>query len=679
MEGFVPTEDVLLTRIAQKASASTEQVRRVLDSHRIVLRPPVPADRRVLLRRLVVAGEKSGVRNGTNGPFLRDIALGPGAWAIASRINSAGKSSLMWALAFALRGESDEVLQRPESFKWFKFIRLDAEISGVAVSVRLHIESESSYRAVMLSANSVDDLVRLDYYDEEAPGVGVVDRAAGKAAVADLVSRFMMERLGLRPLELFAADRHAPVEDGGRDGAVQTHQWPSYFPMISIMSASDAVLFGKNATGNIATRLMQAFLDVPFVADLMAAAATAKVVRQDVRHAERRAREDAEARQRHRSGTEDELAAAQAHLAALRTSTPDVLALRNTLREASYALARVDQRLAAANRLFGEARRLRLDDERELRAATESAASRALFAALNPHMCPRCEHPIDGARRRREQTDHLCAVCTTPLGVAETSPEDREQALKSIRDRLKATRAAEAQARQAVEAAHTQHADAVSAEEHAKSALDSAYGLGNVDAQLRDAELDVARLVGAVGAMTRIGPEDAATREDDFEATVLLAANDVLKATANQVTQNLFDKLNEEIVTLARELGVANLDSVTLSPSGQFKATKSKDAKATFKGFSPGERLRLRVAIIITMIRVGRLRGIRSHPGLLLVDSPADVEVVSGDVKLMLDKLVALGDDIDGLQLVVATGHDAVWDAFPEDRLITGPDRDHMF
>ncbi|ORT46755.1 hypothetical protein KBI5_23490 [Frankia sp. KB5] len=504
-----------------------------------------------------------------------------------------------------------------------------------------------------------------------------MDAAESKGAVAALMSRFMMKQLGLRPLEMFAATPGAPVEGDVRDGAVQTHEWPAFFPMVSIMSASDSVLFGKNATGNIPVRLMQAFLDIPFVSDLMSASASSRMAKQQARHSARRVREDADIRASRLGAAQEELERARLRLSELRASAPDFAALRLAVRAAADAEAQTERRLDAATDLHGKARQARIEDERQLRETTESVAARALLGALNPSMCPRCESPIGTDRRHGEHQHGRCAVCTSPLTVPEEGPEDREFLLDQLRARVKASRAAESATQKARDDARSSHRVAAERHQEAQAALAAAVGRGDVEGQVRDAELDVARLDGVVQTLAALG-DAGDSPAVDIDAQVLEAADEVLRSTAKAVTTRLFDELNEEIADLARRLGVANLDSVRLDTRAHVNPRKSGQP-ATFKGLSPGERLRLRIAIVVTMIRVGRRYGIRSHPGLLLIDSPTDVEIKPGDVKIMLNHLIALGDELDGLQIIIATRHEAVWDSFPATRLIVGTDRTFLF
>lgn len=676
----MPGEAELLATIAAEARVEPERAWQILADAHISLRPPLPAQRRMVIRRFFVSGVKSGTHNRTDGPFEKDVALDHGTWAIASRDkNSAGKSSLLWAMVFALRGESDEMYERAESFTWFNFVRVDVEVSGVAASIRMRVENSRSYSVTLLTAESIDQLLVLEGDEEAGHGVRQVDHADGPGPVAELVSRFMMDRLGLRPLATFVATAGAPAEDGGeRDGAVQPHRWPAYFPMIGLSSAGDSFLFGKVAIGQLPTRLMQVFLDVPFVADTMAADVNEKVTKQDVRHAEKRARKDAEARASRFGDLPQQLRDARGNLIRLRASVPAVEPLHSAARNAVARVVRLERRLSEARTLHEQARRARIEDGRRQRELSETAAARALFAALSPHACPRCEAAIDSGRKDREHAEQVCAVCTTPLQVKGGTEEDRKEALDQVSARLKASRAAERSTASVVTGAEAALAPAVADQQRTKAALDAALSDTDLQRRIAAAEYEVARLAGAMQILDQLGEPEAA--EEDDVPRVLAVAKKVLNALAAASTKQLFDELNAEIVILARELGVANLDSVQLDLAGRLNARKSGERKTTpFKKLSPGERVRLRIAIIISLITVGRRHGINSHPGLLLIDSPADVEIIPGDVKIMFERLIGLGREAGGLQVIMTTGHGAVWETFPRSHLIVGPTDKQLF
>ena len=672
----LPHEAELLARIAEKADAAQDVVSRVLADAGISLSRPLPARRSLLVRRLFVRGVKAGTTAGSDGPFERDLVLGAGAWAVASSINFAGKSTMLWALTWPLRGEADDTYQRADTKRWFQYIRVDAEVAAVAVSIRIRLEDGALREGTLLSADSIEQLTALPSDVETGPGVRVVDTAETQDAFAALIGRFMLQRLGLPPLQVFTASTGAPQEDGARDGTVQTHGWPAYFSVIALASGSDSVLFGRTAIGMLPTRYMQVFLDVPFAADIMGADASASEARQTSRHAARRASADAAVRAERWQPLHEELARAQDRLAAIRAARPDLPGRLLAAQESTRALLPVQGRVARAEAALELARQARIQDERAVRRASESAAARTLFAALDPHACPRCEASIDTVRREREAQRHQCAVCASPLHLPDIDDDDREALLDSLRQRLAASRAAERAAADAKAVAEHELARAQAAAGEALAAAEREQGDADYLTTLRAAENDVARLTGALDVVSRLGEPQPV---DDLTERILAAAKDVLGALASDATRELFTELNTEIVALARQLGITNLKSVKLDLAGRVNAHKSDNPRPTpFGKLGPGERLRLRVAVVISLIRVGRRRGIHSHPGMLVIDSPADVEIVPGDVKILLDQLRALGDE-EGLQVIIASAHPEVYSAFPPERIVSGPDGSHLF
>jgi hypothetical protein len=672
----VPREGDLLAQIAAQAGSSEETVKDVLAGAGVSLSRPLPAQRSLLVRRLYARGVKSGTTAGAEGPFELDLPLGPGTWAIASMNNFAGKSTLLWALTWPLRGAPDVTYERSDTRRWFEYLRVDAEIARVPASFRIRLEDGFLHEGMLLTADSMGQLTALEADTVTGPGVRTVETVSSQDDYAALVGRFMLERLALPPLQVFTANHGAPQEEGGRDGSVQTHGWPSYFSVIALASASDAVLFGRTATGQLPTRYMQVFLDVPFAADVMAADALAKEAKQETRHAVRRASADAAMRVQRWQPLHDQLARAESRLAVVRAAQPDLPARLRAAQESERALLPLQNRLARARDSHEQARQARLHDDRALRRASESAAARTLFAALDPHACPRCEADIGQDRRRREADEHQCAVCAEPLLITGIDDEDRNMLLDGLRQRRDASRAAEKAAADAVREAEHDLTQARTTAGEAVAAASQEQGRADYLAELRAAENDVARLEGALGIVSELG--DHAPVEDEADR-ILTAANKVLRTQAADSTRDLFDELNGEITALARQLGITNLKSVSLDLSGKVNVLKSDNKRPTpFGSLGPGERLRLRVAVVVSLIRVGHRRGIHSHPGMLVIDAPADVEIVPGDVKILLEQLRALGSD-DRLQVVIATMRPEVWDTFPLDRILAGPDRQHLF
>lgn len=673
----MPSTHELLSRIADQAHATEESVDAVLAAAGVSLDPPLPAKRSLLVHRLYARGVKSGVKAGTNGPFELDLPLGPGTWAIASNINFAGKSSMLWALTWPLRGQPDATYQRSDSSLWFRYLRVDAEVAQVPMSFRIRVEEGVLREGTLLTADSIEHLRALDGDTQAGPGVRTVASADAPDAYAAIVGRLMLERLGLPPLNMFAADAGAPQEtDGQRDGGKRTHGWPAYFSVIALASASDSVLFGRTAVGQLPTRYMQVFLDVPFAADIMGAGASARESQQTARHMARRAAEDAAVRAQQWEPLREELAQAERRLAAVQAARPDLTARVRAAQESTRALLPLQMCVTRAREALEAARRARIHDDRALRRASESAAARALFAALDPQACPRCEADINQDRRKQEEHERRCAVCSSPLQIPETDDGNREALLADLRQRLNASRAAEQAASDATRDAERALAEAKAIADDAVTAANEERGPADYAADLRAAENDVARLQGALEVVATLGSSEPV---DDEADRILEAARIILKNVAADATRELFAELNDEILIMAHRLGIANLKSVKLDLAGKVNARLSANPKPTaFSALSPGERLRLRIAVVVSLIRVGRRRGIHSHPGLLVIDSPADVELAPGDAEVLFRELRDLGDE-EGIQLVIATRDQAVWHALPKERIIAGPHGQHLF
>lgn len=172
-------------------------------------------------------------------------------------------------------------------------------------------------------------------------------------------------------------------------------------------------------------------------------------------------------------------------------------------------------------------------------------------------------------------------------------------------------------------------------------------------------------------------PQDTEDDSEDADA-ILAAAAEVLSKVVADHSKALFAELNVEIVDIAHDLGVANLTSVDLGLNGHLNARKT-GGKHPFKSFSPTDRLRMRIAAVVGMIKVGRKRGIMSHPGLLLIDAPTAEELSHDNARQAIKTLYDTAADDPGIQIVITSIDDAVWEFFPEDRTVTGPDKRQLF
>ncbi|MET3986251.1 hypothetical protein [Streptomyces sp. PvR034] len=687
----VPQESELYARIAAMVpDMDAERARAVLTAHDVRLTSPLPARRELRVRRLYCEGTKEGTE-GNDGPFTIDIPLGSGPWVIASRNNSAGKSSLLWALSFALRGEGLKDFRRAETEGWFSYVRADVEVAGVAASIRLTFDKPARPRAELLTADTIDQLLALDGREEDGPGVRRA-ASAGPDGVGELIDRFMLDRLGLRPVSVWKAKAGAPKDaDGNRDSAEQVHRWSSFSYAITLNSGHDTNLLGPTHWGQLPARLLQIFLDVPYASELTRLTAEEKKEGQEGRHFQRRAKEDALARTAQTEPLREALNQAKERLSRLEAGQPDLTGLLADADAAAQQVARHQATHQQAEEQLAIAHKARLKDARNSRRSRQSMAARLLLGALDPEACPRCDREIDDKRRAQEDSEHRCAVCAHQLPELEEDPEAQAAAMQRLVDRENASRTAEDQAREAVQTAGSVLEASRAAHDQAQHRLIAARS-GDWYATLEAARREVYQIEGALAVATGTHAElpaavgnfvsaenTAATGQvEDPDMFVLAAATKVLKQVVAEHSRALFKELNEEIVRIARKLGVTNLTSVSLDLSGRVNAKKS-GAPRKFEDFSPTERLRMRIAAVVGMITIGRKHGIMSHPGLLLIDAPTAEELVPGDARLVLETLYETATTVPGMQIVITSIEEALWEIFPSDRIVTGPEDRQLF
>ncbi|MFJ8158447.1 hypothetical protein [Streptomyces sp. NPDC094468] len=386
------------------------------------------------------------------------------------------------------------------------------------------------------------------------------------------------------------------------------------------------------------------------------------------------------------------LKAAEATVTTLEAGQPDLTGLLADVDAAARHVAHQQAALQEAEESHALAHKTRLKDERAARRAEQSGAARLLLGALEPESCPRCDHAIDDARRSAEESEHRCSVCASPLPEVQDDPETRAALLSRLHDRVIASRVAEDTARQAAEATAAACGDSRAAYDLVNARLTAARS-GSWYSHLESARESVYQLRGALAVAAGNGtglpevvgdyvtattnPPDTEGGSDDSDA-ILEAAASVLSNVVADHSKALFADLNEEIVSIARDLGVANLTSVNLGLDGKLNARKT-GAKHPFSSFSPTDRLRTRIAAIVGMIKVGRKRGIMSHPGLLLIDAPTAEELSAENARKCIKTLYETAANDVGIQIVITSIDDAVWEVYPRDRTVTGPGKRHLF
>jgi hypothetical protein len=133
----------------------------------------------------------------------------------------------------------------------------------------------------------------------------------------------------------------------------------------------------------------------------------------------------------------------------------------------------------------------------------------------------------------------------------------------------------------------------------------------------------------------------------------------------------LLAQVNEQLTAMGQHLGVAQLTRAELDGGCRMAVTKG-GSTVPFSRVNEGERLRLKIAVVAALMRVGQEAGVTRHPGLLIVDSVGREETNPAHVARMLEELIQLTGEIPRLQVIVTSAHGA----YLTDAL--GPDRTYL-
>jgi hypothetical protein len=243
-------------------------------------------------------------------------------------------------------------------------------------------------------------------------------------------------------------------------------------------------------------------------------------------------------------------------------------------------------------------------------------------------------------------------VCTEPTKPAALDPAEAAAVQQEAQWRLVASQDAEELARRHLDDNAGYAGERRRALADAESALTAARA-GEADERRRALVDRVARLEGAVDAWESL-PTPGRQPPADLR-TVLDAAVAELTELQSAASNTLFEELNADIAVLAREFGFRNLDRVVADRAGRLQVYKTGGPREWFSTQSPGERLRLRIAVVVALLRIGHRHRVATHPGLLLIDSPRSEEVQDDNAAALLIALEQLCETTPGLQVLVTT------------------------
>ena len=648
----------LIQRIATTAGCSEETVLQTLNDYNLSLANPKRQHRSLTINRLRIRGTKTGEIE--SGRFDRTFTF-PFGVTVISADNLRGKTTILEILTLAIRGMPRDL--QSDVLSWLTAVSVDIKLNGQPVGLRLWFTNSRITKAkILIGQQSLlqisDDIIE--------PDVTEIAHAESSEEWAETIGTFMMTQLGLDAIHVF---NKARTDDEA--GTIKSHGWPAYYGAIYPPAGADKVLLGSTASDYLPVRLIQVFLDMPDATRAMRVSALAKRLDSEYK-AEQRRREEANTSVAHELKTAQErLAKAEDRLANLHGQAPTE-SLQSLIDLASAAARRVADahKLAeTAASAYIEAHQSRIADEKTLNALRESAAASSLFQGLNPKYCPRCEEPITGERRKREQERHRCAVCDAALGNEDDDYKERE--LQAV-EALAATQAAELSLAAARDTAQTKLAEARAELERLDERIAAVDNARHSAAQM-EAEHELAAARAVVKTLKQLQPEAV---EAPAAQGILAAADRILRAEIKNLDKELYADLSTKICNFGVTFGIRELEGVRIKANGTMDVTKGGGIASSFSSQSPGERLRLRYALLISLLRLARERRIAGHPGLLLLDSLKAEEVQDDHARILLEGLVTAAAEEPELQILVTTADRTLASKVPGVTATIEPDSD---
>lgn len=633
--------------VAECASVTPERARQVMDEMGIVLQPQPAAPVALRVTRIAFTGTKTPSGEDPE-PFTVDYSFEAGLTAVTSEKNLVGKSTILWLIRWALTGRRPSELA-DDVREWIDEVTVEGVIGAESFAVHWTLRNGATHGGSLTTS--------------EGAGSSFI----GQPGFDETMGAFMLDRLRLSPTPWWKSQRGG---DAG-EGAVSHHGWPSYFPALLVRGDQVGVLLGENFEGGQAITLLQVFLGLPWALTHQSASTALKDFSHKREAANRRAREDATAREAVLKPTRERLAAISSEISSFASLpgavSPDEADARvQAFTTSSAAVATAAEQLIHAQQNLGVARAEADELAKQLSALREDAVIVPLIGRVRPVACPRCTTEIADDCRAEERNGR-CMVCSVPI----QAPDSEAAAIDEAATLAKTSQHAVEEATAALAAAKAVYDAAVTASQRARKDVDAVTDASQATARVRTLELERARLEGRVeqARTVAIAPPD----EDDRHVVIRCARAEAERRRA-AAAKNLLEELGNEIVYVAHRFGFSQLEDASPKLNATL-AMRVAGKDSSFGRRSPGEKLRLKLALVIALLRVGERLGIGRHPGLLLVDSPGGEEMVELDIGNVLKELDDLCKELPQLQVVCATARaEDVRALLPDERIIHGED-----
>ncbi|RLV55972.1 hypothetical protein D9V41_08730 [Aeromicrobium phragmitis] len=555
---------------------------------------------------------------------------------VGSGRNLRGKSTVLNVLMWALSGRCANF--QVDTKAWLKHIEVDWQVGGETIRVKFDNDRGHPVGVVeTVDKSNGTDRVR---------AVGAFD---GEDQFEDVMGTVMMSRLRLEEIPMWTGDREV------------RHKWPAYASAFTVRADMlDPVVGNVTVLG---TRMLQMFVGTDWGPALAATQTALNEVRAQQTVVEQKVSAAGEVVRQQREKAQAEVDRLEAAVKAIPASTPDVEQLIAATANATELARQVHELERKVMDASSHVDTVRL----QLRAAKarnhtkfEDALAVKFFHQMTPSVCPRCTSKVTPEQQAAETEKHECSLCSKELRLEEVDTSKATVAAGPVVgdvdapvDDLEALETALTQAERVVDALNSQ----ITAKKDQLAAAETQSTSGKEQLAAaedrRRMELELARAEGALAAFKGSSDPEFLDPADPAVVAVLEAAKKVLSNWMSEGQNPLLERISADIEKLAVGFGADSLSRVKLGGGGRLDVVKG-GGQTTYTRLTAGEKLRVKIATAVALIKHGYVAQIGRHPGFLVLDSPAAEEMPEEDLAILMAELVEVAEQAE-MQIFVGT------------------------
>ena len=579
---------------------------------------PVPV---LMVKKLLFKGTKTLAGQAPR-PIDYQQEFAPGVNIILIEQNLVGKSSILKTIKFALTGDHEEYDQAVR--EWIKEVWLQFSLGTRHFTVLL-AEKEDAWHGLLVSGaedRSFDDVAESLPRKDQA---WVTLERIREGLAAFFSNEYALGTLGWT------------ITKSGGEIVPQAASWQTYFQALRIKDDDHDYLLCEPVAGLagqsyiLATAFLGLHLAEP-LNQLGVRSATLKKSKQRdeaevARLDQEKARLQGERRTASQRVEEIQRVQAERRRAVLAGDIPGQIVTADTdlfqtaaqikalqLEQANLAgLAQQEKAKAKRLRVLGQLQRQ--------------------FTGLEVTLCPCCSKGIDASLIAQESKTHQCRLCNKTAEAA--SPEDVEHLEIEAREcdsRAEAHQRARAEIDKQLaalrETEKQQRQRAGLLRQSIEAGIAAALPTPEEEEEKRERSETVGKLNHQISVIDRKIGEMGDGTDPEKQAKIVKRVRERLQEEAGRRNAAINTRLNELAQGVIAALGADQITGVKVSALGDISLEKN-GADVSFGGIkNPGERFRVKLALFLAMMQLGREKGGGRHPGFLLIDQLGAAEMV---------------------------------------------------